>query len=88
MGGTGGARGREGWLVLVSALGVYGTDGRGADVLGQLVVGEGVCVSALAVELFLGEGGGGIGLVGFAVFFSLLAFGWGRHWGGDGGHVG
>ena len=46
------------------------------------MVGEGVGVGALAVEFFLGEGGAGVGLVGFAVFFALLALGWRRHCGG------
>lgn len=46
------------------------------------MVGEGVGVGALAVELFLGERGAGVRLVGFAVFFALLALGWGRHCGG------
>ena len=43
------------------------------------MVGEGVGVGALAVEFFLGERGAGVGEVGFAVFFALLALGWGRH---------
>ena len=46
------------------------------------MVGEGVGVGALSVEFFLGEGGAGVGFVGFAVFFALLALGWGRHCGG------
>lgn len=60
----------------------------GMYALGQLVVREGVGVGALAVELFLGEGGAGVDLVGFAVFFALLALGWGGHWGGERGHGG
>ena len=51
------------------------------------MVGEGVGVSALAVEFFLGERGGGVGEVGFAVFFALLALGWGWHCGGIEGLV-
>ena len=46
------------------------------------MVGEGVGVGALSVEFFLGEGGAGVVSVGFAVFFALLALGWGRHCGG------
>ena len=57
-------------------------------VLGQLMVGEGVGVGALSIELFLGERGAGIGLVGFAVFFALLALRWGRRCRGNGSHVG
>ena len=52
------------------------------------MVGEGVGVGALAVEFLLGEGGAGVVEVGFAVFFALLALGWGRHWGRERGHVG
>ena len=57
-------------------------------VLGQLMVGEGVGVGALSIELFLGERGAGIGLVGFAVFFALLALRWGRRCRKHGGYVG
>ena len=51
------------------------------DLLSQLVVGEGVGVGALSVEFFLGERGAGVGLVGLAVFFALLALGRRRHCG-------
>lgn len=39
------------------------------------MVREWVCVSPLAVEFLFGELGLGFGLVGFAVVFTLLAFG-------------
>ena len=45
------------------------------------MIGEWVGVGALAVEFFLGGRGAGVGLLGFAVFFTFLALGWGRHCG-------